>query len=411
MYLKQRHKTWWAVHDIPRALQPTLGRRFTRSLGTHDRAKAQRLANAIWLHDWSRKLQSGLADTPRADDAEAAIYRELLAETKSAEEREVLQDHVADIYSDRHDRFTTLAEKEASYRQFKVATGKLNPTGEHVTEWLVHAQDTDKTKVSKRAVLGRFAAAFPYLEEVETKKAQAWLTELTKVEGLSASTVVRYMAFLRGYWRHLQDAGIVDSNPLRDLRTPALARKKTSWVPFAATDVVSLVTKASAKGDQELADLITMGMYTGARIEELCSLPVADVDLERRAFTIKASKTQAGLREVPIHPSLHPVLRRLIGDRKTGYVLAGLKSGSQYGDRSDAIRKRFARLRDDAGFDARYVFHSIRKTVGTLLENAGVSENIAADILGHEKPRITYKIYSGGASLEVKRVALEKLRY
>ena len=57
------------------------------------------------------------------------------------------------------------------------------------------------------------------------------------------------------------------------------------------------------------------------------------------------------------------------------------------------------------------LFHSIRKTVVTLLDNAGVSENVAADIVGHDKPRITYGLYSGAASLEVKRAALEKLRY
>lgn len=36
---------------------------------------------------------------------------------------------------------------------------------------------------------------------------------------------------------------------------------------------------------------------------------------------------------------------------------------------------------------------------------------MAADIVGHDKPRITYGLYSGGASLEVKGAALEKLRY
>ena len=51
------------------------------------------------------------------------------------------------------------------------------------------------------------------------------------------------------------------------------------------------------------------------------------------------------------------------------------------------------------------------KTVVTFLENAGVLENVSADIVGHEKPRITYGLYSGGASLEVKRAALERPRY
>jgi len=46
-----------------------------------------------------------------------------------------------------------------------------------------------------------------------------------------------------------------------------------------------------------------------------------------------------------------------------------------------------------------------------MLENAGVSENVAADILGHEKPRITYGLYNGGASLETKREAIERLHY
>ncbi len=57
------------------------------------------------------------------------------------------------------------------------------------------------------------------------------------------------------------------------------------------------------------------------------------------------------------------------------------------------------------------MFHSIRKTVGTQLENAGVPENVTADLLGHEKPRITYGLYSGGTSLAVKAEALAKLAY
>jgi integrase len=57
------------------------------------------------------------------------------------------------------------------------------------------------------------------------------------------------------------------------------------------------------------------------------------------------------------------------------------------------------------------VFHSIRETVVTLLENAGVGENLPADIVGHEKPRVTDGLYSDGASLAVKAQALESVRY
>jgi integrase len=63
------------------------------------------------------------------------------------------------------------------------------------------------------------------------------------------------------------------------------------------------------------------------------------------------------------------------------------------------------------GYGDQFVFHSIRGCVATLFENAGVLENVAADILGHEKPGITYGLYLSGTSLEVKREAVEKLHY
>lgn len=83
----------------------------------------------------------------------------------------------------------------------------------------------------------------------------------------------------------------------------------------------------------------------------------------------------------------------------------------QYGDRGVEIGKAFGRLKTALRFGPYHCFHSIRKTVTTLLERAGVAENVAADILGHEKPRITYGLYSGGTSLEQKRKAIEAITY
>ena len=39
---------------------------------------------------------------------------------------------------------------------------------------------------------------------------------------------------------------------------------------------------------------------------------------------------------------------------------------------------------------------SIRKTVGTLFEQAGVLVGVAADILGYEKQTMPYGLYPGG---------------
>ncbi len=76
------------------------------------------------------------------------------------------------------------------------------------------------------------------------------------------------------------------------------------------------------------------------------------------------------------------------------------------------LRKAFQRLRKKLQYtDKRLVFHSIRNTVITMLEEAQVPEATVASITGHRYPTITFGLYSGGVSLAVKQKALEKLAY
>jgi len=127
-------------------------------------------------------------------------------------------------------------------------------------------------------------------------------------------------------------------------------------------------------------------------------------------FSIGDAKTKAGWRDVPIHLELAQTMARLIEGSVDGYLLSGL-TVNKYGDRSNGVGKRFGKLKTAAGFGPQHVFHSLRKTVVTILENAGVAENVVADIVGHEKTTMTYGLYSGGVSLAVKRDALDKLAY
>ena len=87
------------------------------------------------------------------------------------------------------------------------------------------------------------------------------------------------------------------------------------------------------------------------------------------------------------------------------------KSGTQ-SDVGTAVGKRFGRLKRNVlpdGEDRSKCFHSIRKFVVTTLEQGGVAEGVAADLVGHEKPNITYNVYSGGSSIEQLSHAVEVL--
>ncbi len=103
-------------------------------------------------------------------------------------------------------------------------------------------------------------------------------------------------------------------------------------------------------------------------------------------------------------------MARLLDESKDGYALTKL-AVNKYGSRGDAIGKRFTRLKRDSGFGGRHVFHSIRGTVITLLERAGVPEGTVQDIVGHERSTLTGSTYSGKSTLEMRRDALDKLAY
>ena len=56
--------------------------------------------------------------------------------------------------------------------------------------------------------------------------------------------------------------------------------------------------------------------------------------------------------------------------------------------------------KDRLGFDRRFVFHSMRKTVAHLFETAECPPGVAKDIIGHAKTDMTFGIYSGETRMD-----------
>ncbi len=179
---------------------------------------------------------------------------------------------------------------------------------------------------------------------------------------------------------------------------------------FSNAECLELMKAVSAGKDSVLSDLTQLSLYTGARIEDLCSLRAEDAVLEdnHRALRIRQSRTQAGVGFVPLHPAIVPVVNRLIEESGDRFLISS-KAKNQYDQRSPGLSKRFGRLKKELGFGPELVFHSLRKTVTTNLEQAGVIEGVAADILGHEKQTMTYGLYSGGTSMAQKMETISKI--
>jgi len=433
-HLELRHRTYLAVLEIPPALRPKFpgkkGKpkaRFIKSLETDSIATAERRAAPL-IAEWRRQIAAARTganhDDPMdggglIDEAADAEYlrRALHAARTEAERREVLSvaadhaDMVAAMSTETEGVYDAAAEAAAGAFY---ASATAVPFDAYLEEWLAPHGAAPRTKAVMAHDVRRFAAAFPTIAEVSKAAVKRWADTLL-AGGLARGTVQRIMSAVRGYWRHLQSIEAVPEGhePFTGLHLAQQGGRVVQTAQrqaFTPADVVKLLL--ASQSDPELAAVIDMARYTGARIEELCSLRIADIHLHGPIpyLGITAGKTSAAIRQIPIHTKLLPVVAGLVKGRREGFLLPALPV-NKYGDRSPAISKRFGRLKGRMGFGAQHVFHSIRKTVATMLKDASVPEATAADLLGHDIPTMSYGVYAGGVSLATKAEAIALLRY
>ena len=246
------------------------------------------------------------------------------------------------------------------------------------------------------------------IEGLTGRVVQDWINGRAEA-GDAAATIRRRLASVRNYWLWLQRHGHVaeDFQPF-DKRTIPADKKGAKVVrkAFMPAEVVALHAAALAKKDKVLADLISVAQYTGGRIEELCSLQAKDVVGDTIHLS---SKTEAGDRLVPVVPALAPILARMEKAAKGPQrFLIASTAANKNEERAAPLSKRFGRLKTGEGFGPEHVFHSIRKTVASLLQTVGCPEPIAADIIGHELETMTYGLYSTGSDMQDRRQWLEK---
>lgn len=416
--IERRGNTWYAVLHIPADVRHKFDKfKFHESLKTTDRRIAVERARAL-VGKWKAQIAEARGQSDPFIE-EALAWKRQLSKAEMADRPEDASEHevLSLALSDHAER---LAEQHGASRAglfVRIATSSDALLSEFFEEWAAQLHQAPKTidqmKKDVRQMIGHFVT----VKRVQRSEVVEWVRELLidapGRPALSHSSLDRMFKFCRSFWKYLQE--IEQADPERQpFVLPSFAKPKKrskkadGWIPFAPAEVVNLLDAAVAAQDHQLADLIRLGMYTGARIEELCSLKAEDCTTE--VLMINESKTDAGIRAVPVHSQLVETVERLKAASTDDYLLSGL-TFNKYGDRSNAVGKRFGRLKTALGFPEKKVFHSIRKTVVTMMENAGISENLAADIVGHDKPRMTYGLYSGGHGMDPRKDAIEKVRY
>lgn len=141
--------------------------------------------------------------------------------------------------------------------------------------------------------------------------------------------------------------------------------------------------------DMPGVDTVLILLYTGMRVGEMLALQKSDINMRQHYIRITKSKTAAGIRVIPIHSRIMPLVVCRIDSPGTALITDA--SGRPYDYSRYCIAWRAVmQLINATG----HTTHDCRHTVATLLDNAGANETAKRRILGHAGGDVTERVYT-----------------
>lgn len=438
-YIEYKDGFPYAALTIPVELREKIGKRkYRKKLDAISPRKAQ-LEAASLVAGWKKEiaLHKALLDDQTRNPLlkiimEALDLRKDFEQAEGSSENEG-EDSEKDIFRQQiEDIARGRIKKQEGHKVatdfYRIAVGDLtllDPLFKEWSKYLVAEKYETKTIDTYTKDAKLFVDQFVSVEKVTSDSLDAWTLVLLD-KGMTKNTLNnRVIKGIRNFWTYLKDRKKITREQFNLILEATVKEKSTKAAKssggreaFTPTEVAKALN-AIPNDDPQLQAVLSIGMYTGMRIEEICSLKAIDVvDIEDiECISIKDAKTSKGNRKVPIHSHLLPLIDSLLeaarGNAeeipKDAYLISGLTL-NKYGDRSNAVGKRFGRLKTTLGFDSKKVFHSVRHCVVTQLDRAGYRETSIADLVGHENASQTSR-YSEGQEVKELKKMIESITY
>lgn len=262
----------------------------------------------------------------------------------------------------------------------------------------------DKHQPSKSTVSSyhiSFRHCFP-LHDMPLKKIKYYhlqdIIDTVKRKGLSYSTCKKIRSTISLMYKYALIMEYVDRSYASLLN---LGRNKQihPHKPFTRQKINKLWANLETDG----VDTVLILIYTGMRIGELLELSKDNVYLRQKYIKITKSKTRSGLRAIPIHEKIFPLIQTRMNT--IGKNLICTKDGKPYN------YSTYCTVWDKVMtvINARHTTHDCRHTCATLLDNADVNENAKRRILGHSISDVTNGVYTH-KDIRQLRKAINKIR-
>ena len=252
-------------------------------------------------------------------------------------------------------------------------------------------------------------------------KSVAELLRMKHPKTMSNSSVNKYLRRVSALFAWGKRHGFTNDNPFTGLAIRSKVLPHQLRQRFTFEDIQRLLDPENLPPDAKRSYqfwLPWLGLYTGARLEELCQLHLADIRQERGLWVLdinakdeKRVKTLSSERLIPVHPRLIELgfLSHVEGLRQNGEqrVFPELKYRRDgYGQTAS---NWFSRYRQRLGIDK--PFHSLRHTFVDELHQLGEDHKKIAALVGHADESMTGGRYSKPFSPAVLHPVICKLSF
>ena len=220
--------------------------------------------------------------------------------------------------------------------------------------------------------------------------------------GMSASHVKKLRMVMQEMFKRARQSRLISFDPAELLELPVV----TAGGHRAVTEEERAAILAVAENHRAGLWVLTL-LYTGMRPGETAALMWPDVDFARNEIhvhtaresgtgVIKAPKTAAGVRDIPIHAALLPKLRAAQGEPFTPVfpTQAGTRQNASSLRRLWASFCRALGIHMGAEVADDLTPYCLRHTFCTDLQRAGVPINVAKELMGHADIQTTANIYT-----------------
>lgn len=145
-------------------------------------------------------------------------------------------------------------------------------------------------------------------------------------------------------------------------------------------------------------DTVLILLYTGMRVGEMLQLEKSDISLRQQTIKITHSKTAAGIRTIPIHHRIRPLIEARMTTPGKPLIADRNGRGYSYSRYCTLWCRIMHSIRGDG-----HTTHDCRHTVATLLDNKGANETAKRRILGHAGGDVTERVYTHKGLRQLRR--------